>query len=400
MSRKNTFLVLLFAASLAGCGGGDSDTATNEPPPETPAGTETGVFVDSAVGGLGYRTDTQEGETNADGEFEYVDGETVTFFIGDVELPAVKAGAVITPMDVFDTLDLTDQRVVNLARLLQSFDEDGDPSNGISIADAAHLAATGLSIDFDVPTADFEANTDVINLVSNGGGAGTLVSADGALAHLQNLSITGSWYVVNEEETIVVTVMRDGTYVFVEGTDADPADPTGSPGIEYGGWGWDPVSKKITAVVEEDTTGTWGLSEFNGDETVVREGSTLVYENPDVPEDGLTLTLAKDDANPLIGGWELKLPEEEKVIVITFNATHYAHGELGPSDEVGSSGPEFGTYTWDSATGAFNPVATVNHNGEWGFSHEPAAITAIVDGDTLTFTFAGEEGATVLARVK
>lgn len=400
MYQKHTFLAFLFAASLAGCGGGgDSDTGTNEPPPPPPDETETGVFVDSAVGGIGYRTDTQEGETNADGEFEYVDGETVTFFIGDVELPAVTAGTVITPMDVFDTLDLTDQRVINLARLLQSFDEDSDPSNGISIADAAHLAATGLTIDFNVPTAEFEANTDVINLVSNGGGAGTLVSAEDALAHLQNLSITGSWYIVNADDTIVVTLMSDGTYVYVEGTEVDAGDPGGFPGIEYGTWAWDPLTKKVTADVEVDTTGLWGLSEFNGDETAVRDGSSLVYENPDVPDDGLTLTLAASE-DSIIGGWELKLPDEDKVIVITFNATHYAHAEVGPDDGFGTSGPEFGTYTWDAVTGAFIPAASINLNGEWGFSDEPAAITAIVDGDTLSFTFEGEEGETLLTRVK
>ncbi|MDX1452573.1 MAG: hypothetical protein R3183_08435, partial [Oleiphilaceae bacterium] len=61
---------------------------------------QTGRLVDSAVAGIQYRTATQSGVTNRHGEFAYLAGETVTFSIGDINLPAVPAGAVITPLDL------------------------------------------------------------------------------------------------------------------------------------------------------------------------------------------------------------------------------------------------------------------------------------------------------------
>lgn len=50
-----------------------------------------GILLDSPVINIGYRAATQEGTTNAQGEFNFVEGETVTFFIGDLEFPDVEA---------------------------------------------------------------------------------------------------------------------------------------------------------------------------------------------------------------------------------------------------------------------------------------------------------------------
>lgn len=429
MLDRKILLTLLLTMFLAACGGsgggggvpdpggdtgngtdtGDDDDDTNgddtngddDDGTDAPA-TKTGVFVDSIVAGIGYRTATHEGATNAEGEFSYEAGETVVFFIGDIELPPVTATELLTPLDVFATEDFDNQQVINFARLLQSLDQDSDLDNGIQITAAAASAATGLALDFNVPTATFEADAEVINLVSNGGGAGTLVSAEDALAHLEQLSVLGSWYLVNADDSIVITLMADGTYLYGEGTTFSPEDPTGTPGLEYGSYTWDPVTKLITADVTFDTTGTWGLSELTGDETVVHEAGVLTYTDPDGdPESGLVLTRAKSDINPLIGGWKLGNPEEGKVISLTFTETHYAHLEYAPaSDDVGQPGPEFGTYTWNTETGEFLPVAEINLNGEWGFSDEPAAITMQVDGDTLTLSFEGEAEPAVLSRVK
>ena len=52
----------------------------------------TGVFLDAAVMNIGYRTASQQGFTNANGEFNYRPGEMITFFIGNLEFPPVMAG--------------------------------------------------------------------------------------------------------------------------------------------------------------------------------------------------------------------------------------------------------------------------------------------------------------------
>lgn len=168
------------ALVISGCGGGGGSSDSGGGPT-----INTGVFLDSAVEGLAYSTETQEGSTNAAGEFSYIEGEQVTFKIGAISLPAVSAQATITPLTVFGTTDVTDTGVSNLSRLLQSLDEDGDATNGISFADGLQSASAGTTLDFT--GADFANNAAVINLVANSGSSTTaLIDAAAAQAHLQS----------------------------------------------------------------------------------------------------------------------------------------------------------------------------------------------------------------------
>lgn len=111
----------------------------------TPAPVVTGQFLDGPVQGLAYRTATLSGSTDAQGRFNYRAGESVTFSIGGMDLPAVPAAAVVTPLDVAGSDDLSDARVVNLLVLLQSLDEDGDAKNGIQLPASAATAAAGAA---------------------------------------------------------------------------------------------------------------------------------------------------------------------------------------------------------------------------------------------------------------
>ncbi|MCP4231508.1 MAG: hypothetical protein GY771_15365, partial [bacterium] len=43
-----------------------------------------GTFIDSAVEGVTYTTDTQSGTTDSTGTFIYLPGEIVSFYIGDI----------------------------------------------------------------------------------------------------------------------------------------------------------------------------------------------------------------------------------------------------------------------------------------------------------------------------
>ena len=374
-----------------------SSSSLEAPPPDT----LTGVFVDSAVAGIGYRTASQADDrfTNDEGEFNYLAGEQVTFFIGDVELPPVTGKDILTPRDIFETDDFTDRRVINLARLLQSLDEDGIPENGIQIADAAHTAATGLDLDFDVSEEEFEDNPDVINLVSTGGRPeGTLVDVKGALAHLLGTSLVGAWYHIDSETYITVAFMADGTYMHAEVQTVDP-DPNGEDGIEYGNWSWSPVSHQMEVDVMFDGNGQWGLSDTSPDESFRRLGNGLEIIDHEANE-SWTLVLAESDANPLVGGWELKIPEEDTVIVLVLTGDRFSLSQFSPTDAGGEPGAEFGTYTWNQDSGAFIPVVEFNGNGDWGFSHEASDITAVVDGDVLTISYSGEDDVVTLTRVK
>ena len=166
------------SASSPGTGSGTTPPATGTPTPTpTPPATGgttptvlTGLFLDSAVVNIKYKTATQPGTTNALGQFNYVAGETVTFSVGSVTLPPTLAAATITPMSLANTTDMGNNTVLNLLVFLQSLDDDGIPGNGIKIPETAHAAAT-TSIDFNVSPAAFRSNPVFTALVANSGSA-------------------------------------------------------------------------------------------------------------------------------------------------------------------------------------------------------------------------------------
>lgn len=175
---------LCLTALLSACGGG-GDTATSSPTPSV----LTGVFLDSPVSGISYATATQSGKTNAKGEFSYVAGENITFSIGSIQLPAVAAGATVTPLHIAKTTDVNNQVVSNILVLLQSLDEDGNPANGITIS-ATALAQAITNFNFDVSPAAFAAHADVIKLVTNSGSVNKkMVPVANAIAHFQGTTV-------------------------------------------------------------------------------------------------------------------------------------------------------------------------------------------------------------------
>jgi hypothetical protein len=178
-----TLLFLTLFGLLTGCG---SDSTTKEvitdiipdPTPET----YTGVFLDSAVSGLNYITASQSGTTNDKGEFNFQTDELITFSIGGIQLPTVTANLYLTPLELFDTTSISDPKVINLLRLLQSLDTDGDATNGIEISDAVHQLAAEMTLDFSA--SDFEQLT--AELISDNGAVNqSLISSQMAIDHFQ-----------------------------------------------------------------------------------------------------------------------------------------------------------------------------------------------------------------------
>lgn len=185
--------LLLLTFVLVACGGGGDGGAPGGGPSGTPTPQPdvlTGVFLDSLVSGVNYTAETQSGMTNADGEYNYVDGEQVTFSIGGIVLGTTLAGPVVTPLMLVDgATGANDPRVINIVRLLLTLDSDGNPDNGIEITADAHTAAAGLSVGFD--SASFD--DDVQELVDTVKGTGTqLVDAGSAQNHFST-SLKTSW---------------------------------------------------------------------------------------------------------------------------------------------------------------------------------------------------------------
>ena len=169
---------------LTACG---SDSSTSEAPitpePALPeVSTYMGQFFDSAVAGLNYKTASQSGQTNQLGEFQFQDKESIIFSIGGIALPSTVASLYLTPLDIYQTRDTNQIEVINLLRLLQSLDADGDASNGIEIEESVHQLAANLTIDFSA--SDFEQQ--VADLVSKSGAVNQeLISATMAIDHFK-----------------------------------------------------------------------------------------------------------------------------------------------------------------------------------------------------------------------
>ncbi len=203
---KNYFFILL-AAILIGCGGGGDGGGSETTADTPPATVQNGVFIDSAVEGLRFKTATQSGFTDVSGTFNYVDGEVVSFFIGDILLGTATGKTVLTPIDLVPgAVDEINPQVTNIIRFVQTLDADNNPGNGIRITTEISNMAAGRTINFNVSISVFEKDANVLKVVSDLtatlGAAPNLIPTATAQSHLRDtlggstgqfgtLSITG-----------------------------------------------------------------------------------------------------------------------------------------------------------------------------------------------------------------
>ncbi len=160
----------LFVIMAFGCSSGGNDDSSS---------VLQGRFLDTAVGGLEYETETQSGLTDSDGTFNYKEGEDVTFFIGGIVLGDAPGDATVTPVDlVEDAEDETNPTVTKITQLLLTVDEDGDPDNGITITEEVRTAAEDMTVDFENEDSVQEAASELT------AGESDLVDADMAQDHL------------------------------------------------------------------------------------------------------------------------------------------------------------------------------------------------------------------------
>jgi hypothetical protein len=387
-NAANLISLSTLSLALVACGGGGSGSDTSNT-------SLTGTFIDNFVSGINYQTDTLSGTTNSTGEFQYLAGESVIFSIGDINLPSVPAGTTITPTDMVSNGTTTNSTVLNIARLLQSLDEDGNPSNGIQISTTAHTAATGIT-NIDFSSANFESNAEIINLVANSGSVNTtLVSAEAAAAHLQatisSISIAGSWSADLAGNHVLFTFLADGTYLH---TEDGSTDPNGQDGMERGTYTWDRNSGSFSSSCPAvDTNGEYGLSHQSGQSctgtsTTIRvNGDTLTIDSNGSP---FQLSRVFNINNSIVGSWHTNSAGYDTFITFDQNG-NYTHAEDGNTDPNGMNGMERGTYTWNQNTGDFNSSCPpVDTNGQWGLSHPNSAVCTgtstiiTVNGNTLT----------------
>ncbi len=128
---KNIIFIIYTTLILAACGGSSSSTtSTSNNSDNNETVSKIGVFIDAPVKGLSYASSPsgKKGITNEKGEFEYIDGDTVSFNMGSIEL-----GKAVPDKD--KTVKVTQLREALLvAQLLQVLDADAD-ENKIDVSD-------------------------------------------------------------------------------------------------------------------------------------------------------------------------------------------------------------------------------------------------------------------------
>ena len=105
-----------------------------------------GEIIDSKVIGLRYISGEYKGITDENGRFGYILGEQIQFFIGDSAL-----GNKVEPKDVLTPHDLASKNsfaALNIARFLQSLDDDAILDNGIQIINSIHRLSKNKTLDF------------------------------------------------------------------------------------------------------------------------------------------------------------------------------------------------------------------------------------------------------------
>lgn len=148
----------------------------------------TGYLYDSAVAGVQYRScggntvaKCIEGLTGLSGEFKYTQGQQVEFLIGGLRIGVAQGQQLVTP----GKLSNGDSRLaLQIAQLLQSLDEDQDPSNGIVIPESVRNLAVG-----EYPNGQdvrFVNNSQVLGKLAPGR---ALVSMEQVSAHAQGASL-------------------------------------------------------------------------------------------------------------------------------------------------------------------------------------------------------------------
>lgn len=178
--KRNLIAILTLSLVIAGCG---SDGGSN--PLE-------GRFIDDPVKGLTYTCtgggkSDNTGKTSATGGFNYFDGQTCTFKIGNVTLgAAIKVGSdsVITPQDVAGvSRSATDApSALAIAQFLQSFN-DGSANGALVIPDDIHTQLASVTAVTLVSSSGTVSQDQLTTLVTKVPGK-TLVSTATAKAQL------------------------------------------------------------------------------------------------------------------------------------------------------------------------------------------------------------------------
>jgi len=197
--KKNINLLItgvLLSSLMVGCSDGNSGNSEDSVVAEYNA-----IFVDSAVSNITWVCGDRSGVTDAGGHFGACPvGESVSFSMGKINLGTITdtssfgdpANTIITPTTLA-TASGDPEVAKKISITLQSFDSDGDPTNGITIDDATIAVLEELEepVDLTSPTQTVESveasSAETVSVIVEATGNNEMrpVTAEEAQIHLE-----------------------------------------------------------------------------------------------------------------------------------------------------------------------------------------------------------------------
>ena len=187
--------ILPFVSFLfLGCGGGGGTSGSS-----AQATLNTGIFVDSRVEGLEYNSKSKSGKTDSNGYFTYKSGEEVSFKLGNITLGKAVSDitdGVITPRDIVDN----NVSEVEILRILQSLDEDSDPTNGIKITSTKFIELQNVT-KVDLSSEHAPLSDDELRALIKLNPSRHLVTKEEALRHFNDTENNIEIYKTEDKKT-------------------------------------------------------------------------------------------------------------------------------------------------------------------------------------------------------
>jgi hypothetical protein len=154
-----------FVLYSSGGGSNNDDDRKDDDEDEEQLIVKSGSFSAPATEGLNYQSGKLKGITGERGEFQYENGDTVQFSIGDIKLgTAVMARPIITPQDLVVQDSHAETAGANLARLLLSLDsETSDDTVTIPEMARAKAVRSNTSVSTAIDFMNFSNEDSFVN---------------------------------------------------------------------------------------------------------------------------------------------------------------------------------------------------------------------------------------------
>jgi hypothetical protein len=344
----------------------------------------TGYFRDSTVVGLGYRSGTFSGVTDAQGRYTYEIGQDITFSVGAIALGTAAAKSQITPVDLMQDGNGNSAYVLNVVRFLLMLDQDGDPTNGIQIApETTAAAAHWTPIDFNSTDLPTTLATVISQAQTVDGGPHVLPDAGTALAQLANnyyCAYSGGFLGTYRD------VAADAVHGLI--AIAFTPDGRGNARVLDSATNQDILSNGLdglshldgTFALNFDSSGTTNIrGSFSGPDVI-----TGTYSRGDVSN---SFTAARIGGSP---GAHLRFTRGFAPLLADVQLTSFSVADADAAFNLTGYQYQLGKITTLSTAGSADPSVYFNRVTPFNGSVSSSGVTINIDGQTLSAAYRSE----------